>query len=290
MDILTIAHLTFHEARRRRVVLSGLVFGLAFLLIFGVSMVLINNQLETARPEFIFPQITRAVPGSRQLGLNLVYELFTMAGLYAINFLIVMMSVLTPVDTLSGEIGSGAIQSLVVKPLNRGVVVLGKWLGFWLLCAAYLLLMGGGVLLIMRIVTGYSPENVITGFGIMLLETTALITLSIAGGTRLSTLANGVMCFGLFGLAFIGGWVEQLGALTNIDAAKNVGIVTSLFVPSEALWRLAAYNMQSPIMREVTIGPFSSASIPSNFMVVWSCLYIVVLLGLAVRSFSKRDL
>ena len=290
MNIITFAQLTVHEARRRKVVAAGLLFGLAFLALYATSMVLINQQLSKTQTEFIFPQITRGVAGSRQLGLSIVHELFTMAGLYAVNFLIVMMSVLMPIDTLSGEIASGAIQSLVVKPVRRADVLLGKWLGFWLLSSSYLLLMCGGVLVTVWLVMGFSLENVWQGLAIMLLESTALLSISIAGGTRLTTLANGVMCFGLFGLAFIGGWVEQIGALTNIDAAKNVGVVTSLIVPSEAMWRLAAYYMQSPLMREVTIGPFSSASVPSNTMIGWTAGYIILLLLVAIRSFSRRDL
>ena len=90
-----------------------------------------------------------------------------------------------------------------------------------------------------------------------------LLGVSLLGGTLLSTLANGVMVFGLFGIAFIGGWIEQIGAFLNNQAAVNVGIVTSLLLPSEAMWRRAAFEMQSPLVAAMGVSPFASKSAPS---------------------------
>src|SRR5262249_44212845 len=113
---------------------------------------------------------------------------------------------------------------------------------------------------------------------------------SIAGGARLSTVTNGILAFGLYGLAFIGSWVEQIGARTGHDAARYVGTIASLIMPTEAIWQLAAYNMQPPIMRELAATPFSPASVPSSAMVIWAASYAVVTLALGVRSFQKRAL
>jgi len=53
------------------------------------------------------------------------YSFLATFALYAANFLIVLLAVLIPMDTLAGEIGSGTIQSLAVKPLRRSQIVLG---------------------------------------------------------------------------------------------------------------------------------------------------------------------
>jgi hypothetical protein len=45
----------------------------------------------------------------------------------------------------------------------------------------------------------------------MLLGATTLLTLSIAGGTRFTTVTDGIVVFGFYAIAFIGGWIEQLG-------------------------------------------------------------------------------
>ncbi len=290
-SIVTIALLTLQEARRRRVVLAGLIFGLGFLTIFVIGFGLIYRDLQLApAARSIIPQGIGRNPATSAQTQALFLEFVAMAGLYAVNFLTVMMAVLTPVDTLSGEIQSGAIQSLVTKPARRHEIVLGKWLGFWLLIAAYLLLMAGGVLLTVRVIGGLQVGNPAPGLALMLLEATAMLSLSIAGGTRLSTLANGVMGFGMFGLAFIGGWIEQIGTLVGNATAENVGVITSLLVPSEAMWRLAAYSMQSPLLRELSFTPFTSAAVPSTAMIFWTVGYIVVVVLIGLRGFAKRDL
>lgn len=277
--ILTIAQLTIHEALRKRVLLAALVLGSAFLVLFGVAFYFMNREviLTSRGPE---------TPAQRAL----IYIFLTMAGLYAVNFLMVMMAALLPVDTLSGEIRSGAIQSLVTKPLRRGEILLGKWLGFWVILAGYLTLMAGGILVIARVVSNTTPPNLWIGIPLMMLEATLLLTVSIAGGTRLSTLANGVLVFGLFGLAFIGGWIEQIGALFQNETARNVGVVASLLVPSESLWQLASYNMQPALMRDMNLTPFSPASVPSNAMIVWAVGYTLLVLGWGIWSFRTRDL
>ncbi len=279
--ILTIAHLTLHEALRRKIVLTALLLGIGFLVIFGLGFAAVLSSS---------PNLPRPANPTGIAQQYVAVAFIVMAGLYAVNFLLVMMAALMPVDTVSGEIRSGAIQTLVTKPLHRAEILLGKWLGFWVILALYFLLMAGGVIVIATVLSGYTPPNVLPGMELMLLKGTLLLTLSIAGGTRLSTLANGVMVFGLYGLAFIGGWVEQIGALLGNDGATNIGIVASLLVPSEALWNLAAYNMQPAIMRDLNITPFSPASVPSTAMVWWAVAYILVVLAFGLRQFETRDL
>ena len=276
--ILTIAHLTLHEVRGRKVALAAAILGLAFLVIFAIGFYLIVNDISSSG---------RGLPlVGRNVGLSFV----TMAGLYAVNFLVVMMAVLMPIDTLSGDIRSGTIQTLVTKPLRREEIVIGKWLAFWLILAVYLVVMAGGVLLIVRVVAGFTMPNIVQGIALILLEGTLLMTLSILGGTRLSTLANGVTVLGLYGLAFIGGWLEQIGTLLGNNTAQNFGIISSLIVPTDSLWHLAAYAMEPPLIRDVSMTPFSVTSVPSAWMVVWAAVYVLVTLLIALRQFRTRDL
>jgi hypothetical protein len=124
----------------------------------------------------------------------------------------------------------------------------------------------------------------------MLLEATVLLTVSIAGGTRLSTVTNGVLAFGLFGLAFIGNWVEQIGTFAGNETARQVGTVASLIMPSESMWQLAASQMQPSILRDLGATPFSPVSVPSAAMVWWAIGYVVVVLLIATRAFGRRPL
>ena len=63
--------------------------------------------------------------------------MLTLVGLYAANFLSVLIAVLLPVDTLSGEIASGVMQTVASKPIRRAEIVLGKWLGHAVIVMGY---------------------------------------------------------------------------------------------------------------------------------------------------------
>jgi Cu-processing system permease protein len=273
--IRTITWLTFHEARRRKMVLAALLLGGLFLLVYSIGLYLINNELLESNSSAVQRSVT--------------YNLLMIAGLYVVHFLTVMLAIFASVDTVSGEIASHTIQTIVTKPVRRWQVLFGKWLGYAGMLLFYLALLAGGILLIVRIVTGYVPQNPMAGVGLLMLESLVLLSLSLLGGTVFSTLTNGVALFMFYGLAFIGAWVEQIGSFLRSQSAVNVGIVSSLLMPVEALWRRAAFLMQPPLVSAIP-SPFSGVSPPSIAMVVYALAYTALALALAMRSFSQRDL
>jgi hypothetical protein len=162
----------------------------------------------------------------------------------------------------------------------------------------YLLLMAGGVMAIIYLISGYAAPNFLRGLGLIWLNVLLLLGVSLLGGSMLSTLTNGVLVFGLYGLAFLGGWIEQFAYFMsmanptfNVQPAVSIGILCSLILPSEALWRRAAYVMQSPMVSAFGgFSFFSSGSVPSPLMVVYAIGYALAVLLLAIRQFGKRDL
>ena len=278
MSTFVIARLTFREAGRRKILLAAFLLGLIYLAIYGVGFYYVNQ--DTTRSQF----------GPGIIELNSIRNFLFMAGLYVVNFLTVMMAVLTSVDTLSGEIASGTIHTLVSKPLQRWEIVFGKWLGFAGMLTLYLLLMAGGTIGLVYLISGYIAPNVLSGLGLMWMNAVLLLGVSLAGGAVLSTLANGVLVFGMYGIAFVGGWIEQIGSFIQNQTAVNVGIISSLIIPSEALWKRAAFEMQSPLVSAIGFSPFTAASKPSQIMVLYGLIYAVFALWLAIRLFTRRDL
>jgi Cu-processing system permease protein len=281
-SIFIIARLTFQEASRRKILLAALLLGLLFLVVFGLGF------------HFLIKSMEQELEGANILALNEARNFLLMAGMYVVNFLVAMMTVLTSVDTLSGEINSGTIHTLVSKPIRRWEILLGKWLGFVVMITLYIILMGGGIIGFIFLRSGYTPPHPFRALELIWLNALILLSVSLLGGTSFSTLANGVMVFGLYGVAFIGGWIEQIGAyLTNQTASQtaiNIGIITSLIMPSEALWKRAAFEIQSPLVSALGVSPFSSTSYPNTMMLIYSVLYLIVILSLAVHQFNRRDL
>ena len=280
--IWIVARMTFREAVRRRIVLTGLVLGVLFLVIFSIGFRMIYAAINADMSE-TSGALTRVWQSEAS---NFLF----LAGLYAVAFLSVAMGALLSADTLAGEISSGTIQTIVTKPLRRSEVVLGKWLGFAGLLALYCLLMAGGTALSVFLQSGYSAPNLLKGLSLLYLEALLVMTVSLACSSAMPALATGAMVFGLYGLAFIGGWIEQIGTVFRNQTAVQVGIVTSLIIPTEAMWRRATFEMKAPLSAVLQMTPFSTVSVPSTAMVVYAVLYLLVFLGAAINTFQHRDI
>jgi len=270
--ILTIAHLTFIEAYRRKIVPAALLCSVLFLLVYGTALYFIN----------------RSIPPNPQRQFQL--QFFTLAGLYVANFLAIASAVLLPVDTLSGEIDSGVMQTLASKPIRRAEIVLGKWLTYWLMTGCYLAIIAGGVVVVAWLTTGFVQPHLGLALPLMLLGATFMLTISIAGSARLKTVTNGIVAFGFYGIAFIGGWIEQIGAIARNEASRYVGTALSLVSPSDALWRRAAYELQPPVMRSLVSTPFGAGRVPSNGMIWWALVLAALALLFAIRVLKRRAL
>ena len=114
MALWIIAKLTFREAARRWILWVALLLGMLFVGIYALGFNEIRREIMLNADDL--PTLQR----------NEMFNFMTMAGLYAVNFLTVMMAVLTSVDTLSGEIASGTIHTLVSKPVRRWEIVLAS--------------------------------------------------------------------------------------------------------------------------------------------------------------------
>lgn len=282
--IWILARLTFREAMRRRVLLAGLLLGISFLIIFTIGFHYLLAEL--------MREFTARAPsdGMARIANAETMNGFEIMGLYAVAFLSIAMAALLGADTLAGEINSGTIQTIVTKPIRRSDVVLGKWLGFAGLLGLYMILMAGGVVLSVFLQTGYTPDHLLIGLALIYLESLLVMTITLMCSSAFPALATGGIVFGLYGLAFIGSWIEQFGAFFQNQTAVKIGIITSLIIPSEALWRRAAFEMQSPFAAALGISPFGAISVPSVLMVVYAVLYLLGTLRLSISIFQNRDL
>jgi ABC-type transport system involved in multi-copper enzyme maturation permease subunit len=259
MKFLAIARLTFREAWRRRLLWLGIGLGLAFVLLFGVGFYLVYDDIQRSiLMEFAGEEQQQAV-------LNVIANTFLMMGLFVVNFLVVLVAILTTVGTVSSEISSYTIQAIVTKPMRRWEVIVGKWLGHAAMVAFYILLLTGGIILVVYVISGHGPRNIVPGLALYVLEGIVLLTVSILGGTRFSTLANGVVVFMLYGLAFVGGWVEQIASLpfVNSRTATDIGSLAGRLLPSDVLWRRASHIMAPDMSSVANVG--DGGAMPSLF-------------------------
>ena len=276
MTLWIIARVTFLEAARRKILWTALLAAAAFLALFATGM---HYQVRDAH-------FARVPPVLRYQILSSILQV----GFYAMDLLAVLMTVLTSVDTLSGEIASSTIHAIATKPIHRWQLLLGKWLGFAAMIAVYVALVFGGLVSVGYFIAGIQVHGAPQGASLIYLECLVVLTATFLFGTWFSTLTNGVIVLGLHGLAFIGGWLEQIGTVTQSDALVTLGILSSIIMPSESVWRRASYVMQSATSRTLDFSPFATRSAPSAIMMAYAILYLLVALFAAVYHFRNRDL
>ena len=276
MGVWIMAGITFREAARKKILWTALLAGVAFLLVFGIGLRFqIGDFRNSAVPPFLRYQVISAM---------------LMIGLYTVDLLAVVMTTLTSVDTISGEITSGTIHAIATKPLARWQILIGKWLGFVAMAGVYVALMFGGAIAEGYWIGGVMAQHPVRGALLVFLECIVTLSVTFMFGTWFSTLTSGVITLGLLGVAFLGGWLEQMSGFTEGSRLAMVGIISSLVMPSEAIWRRAAFEMESPLAGSLQFSPFADISIPSGAMIGYACAYLLIALTIAVYHFRERDL
>jgi ABC-type transport system involved in multi-copper enzyme maturation permease subunit len=279
---LTIARFTVQEAISRRLVLAAFILSAVFVGLYALGFSLLYGRL------------TPSPTQSMTVAVGIAGTILTVLGLYAIHFLSSFLALFLTVGAISSEIDSGTLHAVLARPIRRADFVLGRWIAYAGLIGAYVALMGGAILVIARAISGYEPFDAPRTLGLMALGAILLLTMSLLGSTLLSTLANGVVAFTLFGLAWLGGIIEFAGGMVPNDAMVNLGIAISLLIPSDGLWRGASFYAQSPLF--LAFGnaraeiPFIAAGTPAAPFVIWALAHPLVVLLLAIRAFSRRDL
>jgi ABC-type transport system involved in multi-copper enzyme maturation permease subunit len=274
--IWTMAGVTFREASRRRILWTALIAGVLLLAIFAVALRLQVLEFQSrAMSPFVRYQVESGM---------------LMVGLYTCDLLAVVMTILTSIDTLAGEISSGTIQAIATKPIARWQIFAGKFIGFTGMVTAYVILTFCGTVAVSYAVTGVVPEHPVRGVALIVGECFLALSVTFLLGTRFGTLTNGVLALGLQGVAFMGGWLEQVSGFSQSAHIVTLGIVSSLIMPGESLWRRAAYEMQTPLAGSLSFSPFANVSIPSGMALAYAGVYLLVVLFVGIRQFGRRDL
>jgi Cu-processing system permease protein len=295
VSVLVVARWTVLEARRRRLVLAGVVLSVAFVALFAVGFALLYASQERAGAD----------PGALGGALEAREELLAMStilvvlGLYGVQFLAALLGLFLGVASVSPEIDSGALHAVLARPLSRLQYLLGRFLALAGLLAAYVVLMSAALLLVARVVAGYQPGDASRVVALMVLEVLILLAVSLLGSTVLPTLANGVVMLALFGLAWLGGIIGFVSTIPpGNELMANLGTAVSLLLPADAVWRGASFHLLPPSFLALSsfangeeVGlPFGSTSPMTGAMLAWALAYPVACLALAVAAFRRRDL
>lgn len=280
--IAAVAGLSFREALRRRVLLAAALMSLAFLVLYGLGLYFASKDILTASSHGISELVLRA--GAAQL----LY-----VGLLPASFIISVTAVFASVGAISSELDSGVIFAVVARPIRRAELVAGKFLGLAVMLAAYSALLNGAVIFLARLFIHAPVTDWPRGLALLALEPLILLGLALLGTSRLPTLANGILCATAYGIGLVGGFIEQIGGLISNHTMVNLGIISSLLIPLDAIHRKALTYLLPPglLLGSGAVGVgLGESTTPSVWMVVYAVVYIVLMVGLAMSAFRRRDL
>jgi ABC-2 type transport system permease protein len=294
--VLVVARWTVLEARRRRLLLAGVVLSVAFVVLFAVAFSLLYH---TQQRDLL--ETGGGGPGGGTAAreeLLALSAVLVILGLYGVQFLAALLALFLGAASVSPEIDSGALHAVLARPLRRVDYLLGRFLALAGLLTAYVVVMSGALLAIARVVAGYQAADARRAVGLMVLQVLILLAVSLLGSTVLPTLANGVVMLALFGLAWLGGVIGFVGSLPpGNELMANLGTAVGLLLPADAVWRGASYHLLSPgLLIASSVGggglelPFASTVPLAPAMLAWALAYPVACLALAVAAFRRRDL
>ncbi len=272
--------LTLKEVVNKRIIHLGIILTLIYLLIYGTGLYYTVKDLGSQGEQFFLLQ---------QIGYQLL-----ILGWYVSTFMVGSMAVITGAGSISQEIENGTILGLASSPLKRSTIILGKFIAYGVVTSLYssilLTAVMGLNLYFCRLV--FDPWGAAAGILIFMLFPLTLLVVTMLFSSLFSTMTAGISAFMVFVVTIIGGFVEQIGALMGNTALVNIGIISSLLMPADAVYRLAVAQASGTMAQSsiVNFGPFGIASTPSTLMLVYTIVYIGVLLSAAVYYFQKKDL
>ncbi len=276
---LTIAALTIKEAVRRRLLLA---FVAITVVIVGLSAWGFDRLSHTSS----------LTSGESNLAVPQALILF----MFMFSFVLALSASAIASPSISSELESGVLMTIMTRPVRRAEVLIGKWLGLAALLAVY----AGGVCLlqfgVVDWVAGFVPPSPVLVAVYLFAEGALLLTLSLLMSTRMPVIAAGVVGVAVFGAGWLAGVVGTLGTGLNIAALRTVGQVGRFLLPTDGLWHAAIYYLQpsSLVTEHLAQGgrndPFFAQGAPSWAYLLWVLCWFLIALGAAVVSFERREL
>lgn len=282
--VFTIAALTLQEAARRRVLwaLAGLTVVLLALSGWGFSRI---PGLDSEGGEL--------TSGEARLVASIVLNLV----MFGLSLIAALGTAFLAGPTLAGEVESGLALAVLARPVRRGAVLVGKWLGLVAFGSGFVAAAGLAQFVIVKLTVGYWPPEPVTGLSLLAAQTTVLLTLGLLLSTAISPMASGVVAVGLFCATWVAGVVGGIGASLDNEGVARIGTVSRMVLPTDGLWRGAMHAFQDPTALVQFGGdevdgafPFLSVSPLTHTYLVWAAVWVALVLGLAGTTFLRRDL
>lgn len=276
--VLVVAGFALQEAVRRRVVRVLLIVASLLILLYGFSM---------------HSAWARMIQNVTEIQARAVAWTTTQAVLGVLNFMVTGAAIFLGASSISGELRDGSLHVLLPRSISRTQFYLGKLLALALITLGFGVVLAGGVgVAALWAGPGFPPGYwwVLLFFAVPPLF---LAVLTQALGTRMGTIPAALIGVVAWVMAKVGSVLETIASLGDIEALQSSGILISLLVPVDAVYRwMTAHwiSAMGPVGALFQAVEGSAGSTPSVWMLAWAAGWLVVVAWLGIRSLRSRDL
>ena len=282
----TIIRLTLFEALRRRTLWALVALTAVIVVLTGLGF------------EYLVTQSRERGIGELRLQLGVSQVLILCAFMF--SFILATTAAFLAAPAIAGDVESGVLLAMLARPLGRGALVLGRWIGLVIVVVAYGA--GAGLLEIaaMWLASGYGPPDPLGAVGGLAAEGVVVLTVTLLLSSRIPAIASGAIAVVLFGLAWGVGVLGGVGVALGIDSLGTISTVVRVLFPSDGLWRATIFALEPGVViaaitadrspEILQANPFFAPTGPSVGYLVWSAIWLLGILGLTVVSFRRREL
>jgi ABC-type transport system involved in multi-copper enzyme maturation permease subunit len=281
-DGLTIVGYALRESVRKRMFHVVIVLTAGFIGLFWLGTNELFQELDTITPPDGID--ARTLVGATVLGL----------GMFGTLFLGTVLAVFLTLSAVRGDAERGLLQPLVVRPLGRGTFLGARFAGAAAVCSLYVTAVYTTIAVIVHVEGDWSPDRIVTPALELALAVSILAGLSLLGSVFLSSTANGVAVFMVFGAGLVAGLLGQIGEALDSETLRGIAHDASWILPFEALYQDALHRLTADTTGftgfVLQLGPFGGAQAGGGSLLPWVVAYLALLAAAALTGFARKDL
>ena len=281
-SVLTIAEYGLREAVRRKVFSVVLLLTVAFLALYWLGVHFLYANLGNVGPPIGVD--ARTFVGATVFGL----------AMFGTLFLGTVLAIFLTLGVVRGDAERGLLQPLVVRPIGRTTLLFARWVGAIAVCVPYV----GAVYVAAMLITGLTghwwPDHVVLPAVELAAAVGLIAAVSLVGSVFLSSTANGIAVFMVFGAGLVAGLLGTIGHGLQSHTLERAAKVAAYIIPFEGLYQDALRELVSKTTGLtgflLELGPFGGGYTGGVWVRVWALAYFALLAAVAVVGFSRRDL
>jgi len=279
-----IAGLTLREIARRRILWVLLALSVASVVLVGWG---VDRLVVLAREQDVEELQIR-------IGVSQVLILIA----FMFSFVLAMSAAFLAAPAIASDVETGTVHAMLARPLGRAELVVGRWAGLSLVVVGYTVLSGLLAIGVVGLVSGHVPPAPQVAVAFLAFQAIAVLTLALALGTRLPSIASGAITVVLFGLGWFAGVLGNVATAFDAKPLAGAADAIRILLPTDGLWRGVIYGLEPPLILLVTTtraqalqaNPFFAGEPPPAAFVAWSVAWVVLVLGAGIALFRRREL